>query len=415
MSNLKEQLKLYERPTFINGLLLGITIVLFLLKLTLGFMVNSLALQADAIDNITDVIFIVTGLIGIFFAQKKPNEKFPYGYYKIENIVSLIISLIIFFTAYNIIETSIIDIINFFRGIQRIVIFIPNILLILIIFLAISFSLTLYLKIIGKRINSPIIQAEGSEKLYDNFISLSVIIGFLGIAFQFYLLDAIISLFIAIFIIKGGYDIFVTSTRTLLDAVIDFDKRTELWKLIEETSNIKKIKNLEIRAYGRYKFLELDIELNKEIPLSQMDNLKNKLDLDIKAKFPQIFKIIIIIHGSEDITINVAVPLEDNEGKQSKISTHYGESPFFALLEFKEGNLERFEILPNKFALEEKRKGILVSDWLISKKINKIYLKNVLKKGPYLIFNNNYVETMTSDLDTLNDVILIEKENSKRK
>ena len=415
MSDLKENLKLYERPTFINGLLLGITIVLFIFKLTLGFMVNSLALQADGIDNITDVIFIATGLIGIFFAQKKPNEKFPYGYYKIENVVSLIISLIIFFTAYNIIETSIIDIINFFRGAQRIVIFLPNILLILIIFLAISFSLTLYLKIIGKRINSPIIQAEGSEKFYDNFISLSVIIGFIGIAFQFYLLDSIISLFIAIFIIKGGYDIFVSSTRILLDAVIDFEKRTELWKLIEETPNVRKIKNLEIRAYGRYKFLELDIELNKEIPLSQFGNLKNKLDLDIKAKFPQIFKIIIIIHGSEEISTNVAVPLEDNEGKQSKISKHYGESPFFALLKFKDGSLEKFEIVINKFVQEEKRKGILVSDWLISQKINTIYLKNVLKKGPYLIFNNNFVETIVTDLDNLNEVILIEKEKSKRK
>ncbi len=48
----------------------------------LATVLNSLALQADAIDSITDVIFIITGLIGIFFAQKKPNKKFPYGYYR---------------------------------------------------------------------------------------------------------------------------------------------------------------------------------------------------------------------------------------------------------------------------------------------------------------------------------------------
>ncbi|MFX1314590.1 MAG: cation transporter [Promethearchaeota archaeon] len=35
-------------------------------------------------------------VIGIIYSRKKPNEKFPYGYYKIENIISLIISIFIF-------------------------------------------------------------------------------------------------------------------------------------------------------------------------------------------------------------------------------------------------------------------------------------------------------------------------------
>ncbi|MHA1784740.1 MAG: cation diffusion facilitator family transporter [Candidatus Helarchaeota archaeon] len=409
----EEHLKLYERPIFVNVLLLVVSSILFAIKLILGILLNSLALQADAIDSITDVIFIITGLIGIFFAQKKPNKKFPYGYYKAENVMSLIIALILFYTAYSIIKTSLMNIINYFIGKSIIVYLLPDIFVILTIFLGISISLTFYLRFVGKKSGSPIIQSEASEKKFDNFISLSVILGFIGIIFQFYVLDSIIGLIIAVFIIKGGYDIFIISMRTLLDAVIDFENRTGLWKLIEKTPNIKEIKNLDVRAYGKYKFLEVDINLDRDLPLSQINALERKLERDIKKNFPQIFKIIIVTRGSEKIITKVAVPLQDKEGESSKISKHYGESPYFAFLDFYEGKLLKLEILPNKFAQEEKRKGILVSDWLISRKIHKVYLKEVLKKGPYLVFNNNLIEVEVTDLESLSEIINIEKELSK--
>jgi len=99
-------LKIYEKPIFINFLLLGVNLSLFILKLIFGLLTNSLALQADAFDNLTDIIIVIASLIGIIFVSKKPNEKFPYGYYRLENIISLIISIFIFFTAYTIIRES---------------------------------------------------------------------------------------------------------------------------------------------------------------------------------------------------------------------------------------------------------------------------------------------------------------------
>ena len=268
-----------------------------------------------------------------------------------------------------------------------------------------SLILTIYMKIISKKTNSPIIESEANEKFYDTFISISVLIGFLGALFNFYILDSIIGLFIALFIIKGGYDIFISSTKTLLDIVIDFDDRTELHNLILNTPKIKEIDNLEIRSYGRYIFLELEIILSKSFPLSQINSLKNKLRNDIMKNFPLIFKIIIIVHSEEKSITKVAVPLESNQGLNSKIADHFGESPYFGLLEFQEENFLKFEININKFAKEQKRKGLLVSEWLISKKIDKIYLKQVLKKGPSLVFNNAFVEIEITDLEDLNELI----------
>ena len=75
-----QDLKWFERPIFINTILLTVTTSLFVFKIILGFLLNSLALQADALDNLTDVIFIITGLIGCFLTRRlnitKPGFQF---------------------------------------------------------------------------------------------------------------------------------------------------------------------------------------------------------------------------------------------------------------------------------------------------------------------------------------------------
>jgi len=238
--------KFYGKPIFVNLLLLVINLFLFVFKLIVSSLSGSLALQADAFDNLTDIIMVFAALVGIIYSKRKPNKKFPYGYYKIENIISLIISLVIFFTAYNIITISFSEIFEFITGSTKQIIVTPTIFLFLIISLLISFLSTVYLKIIGKQTKSPIIQSQATEKVYDNLISSSVIIGFISALFGINLVDSIISLVIALLIIKGGYDIFLTSTKTLLDAVIDFDKRNELYKIINAFPNVKEIENLQM-------------------------------------------------------------------------------------------------------------------------------------------------------------------------
>ncbi|MFO7797996.1 MAG: cation diffusion facilitator family transporter [Promethearchaeati archaeon] len=410
MENSEDNLKIYEKPIFINFLLLGVNLSLFILKLLFGLLTNSLALQADAFDNLTDIIIVIASLIGIVFVNKKPNEKFPYGYYRLENIISLVISIFIFFTAYTIIRESISEILNFFSGSIKTIIVSPFIIIIMGISLLISISTTIYLKLIEKKSGSEIIKSETSEKLLDNFISSTVLIGFIAAYYGIFVLDSIFGLVIALFIIKGGYDIFLTSTKTLLDAVIEFEKRTELIELIENFPKVKDIDNIEIRAYGRYIFLEVDIKLSKDMELSKVDLLKKKLSNEIMDKFPEIFKIVITTRTQEKKTSKVAIPLENNNGLESKIHEKYGEAPYFALIELEEQKLSKLEVLTNKFAEKEKRKGILVSDWLSSQNIDKVYSRMELKRGPKLVFENSFIEVVKTDAEKLRQIVKKEEE-----
>jgi len=413
MSEFQNQ-KLYKRPVFLNLLLLMVNLGLFIFKILFSILTNSLALQADAFDSLTDIFMALIAFIGLIYASKKPNEKFPYGYYKVENIISLVISLFIFYTAYNIILQAITDFSIFIEGNLKQFYIIPEVFIFLLISLGITILLTFYLKYVGKNTKSPIIESQASEKLYDNFISLSVIISFFSASFGLFLIDTIIGLIIAAFIIKGGYDIFVQSTKTLLDAVIDFQNRKELYDLIKNFSKVKDVEKLEVRSYGRYIFLEVNITLNKELNLHLVEDLKNAIVNKIKSIFPQIFRIIIITQASEKQLVRIAVPISENNDLDSMLSDHFGETPYFALLDFEyntKEHLSNYKILSNKFKDFEKRKGILISDWLVSEKIDKIYLKKELNKGPKLIFENSFVQTIITESNNLKEIIKIELEN----
>jgi len=81
------------------------------------------------------------------------------------------------------------------------------------------------------------------------------------------------------------------------------------------------------------------------------------------------------------------------------------------LLTLDDFNFKEIEILPNEFEFEEKRKGMLVSNWIISKKVDKIYLKEPLNEGPSLIFKSNLIEVIFFDSESLTQII--DKESNK--
>jgi predicted Fe-Mo cluster-binding NifX family protein len=84
------------------------------------------------------------------------------------------------------------------------------------------------------------------------------------------------------------------------------------------------------------------------------------------------------------------------------------------LLDFiydKKETLSNHTIVSNKFKDVEKRKGILISDWLVSEKVDKLYLKKALNKGPSLIFENSFVHIIITESENLSEIIKQEMEN----
>lgn len=92
---LKKGQKLAEKAAIIVALL-AIT------KAIIGFFSNSLVLLSDAVHSASDLLPVFASWAGLKIAQKKPDERFSYGYYKAENLATAAISVLILYAAYEI-------------------------------------------------------------------------------------------------------------------------------------------------------------------------------------------------------------------------------------------------------------------------------------------------------------------------
>lgn len=81
---------------------ISINFMLFIVKYVAAIFSGSIALKAEAFHTFADLIASLTVFAGLKIAKRK-SKMFPYGLYKIENMFSVIISFVIFYTSYEIV------------------------------------------------------------------------------------------------------------------------------------------------------------------------------------------------------------------------------------------------------------------------------------------------------------------------
>lgn len=180
--------------------------IIFGIKLIAAFATGSIALKAETFHTFSDFIASLTVYAGLKIAKRK-TKSFPYGLYKIENLMSVVISLLVLYTGYEIVIEAINatqpELKNSLVGI-----------IILVIVVIISFGFSKYKKKVGKEINSPILLADAEhgyiDLLSNIIVMISIILGTMG-----YKLDKIAALIVVVFIVKTGFGILKDGVKVL--------------------------------------------------------------------------------------------------------------------------------------------------------------------------------------------------------
>jgi cation diffusion facilitator family transporter len=369
---------------------------LTLIKYILASLSGSVALMADAIHSLTDVISSASVLMGIKLSKRR-SKTFPYGLYKVENLVSLAMSLLIFLAGYEIFRET------FTHHAPLVVERIPWAIAGVIIAIPATYLFSRYEMRIGRQINSPSIIADAEHVKSDMLSSLIILVGLVGGLFQVPLLDKGAALVILIFIARTGYRILVDSIRVLLDASLDFETMDQVKTIILTDPRVEEIKGLWGRNSGRYKFIEADLMLNAK-DLQKAHVITDKIAERIREKIPHVDHVLIHYEPIRKKTITFAVPLTDDK---ETISEHFGEAPYFSIitLQTKNGAIVKQEFLNNPYLREEEGKGIRVSEWLLQKGVDKIFTKKSFEgKGPFYVFSNARVEMIITTKKRLHDL-----------
>jgi len=371
------------------------------LKIILAALSGSLSITAGAIDSATDSVASLAVFLGVVLSARK-TKTFPLGLYKIENLISVVMAIFIFFAGYEIVQ-------HMMRpgDIPRIT---WPILGFLFLSTAITYGFGLYALHLGRKTESPTLIAEGKHRQVDVVSSLVVLVAaalsYFDLRFAVYgiTVDQIGAGLVVLFIVRTGWELLADGMRVLLDASIDRDSLEEAQKIILEEPLVTGIQSLVGRNAGRFRFLQADITLRTD-DLSRAHRVSQAIEEKIKANLSHVHSVVVHFQPQPTHRLRTAIPMQDMAGT---ISHHFGEAPYFAFVDIQrqDRSIEGQNIVFNPFQDLERGKGIKVAEWLVEQKTDQVLVREDIKnKGPGYVFANAGIGVQQVSQETLIDVL----------
>ena len=385
-----------EKGQKVALLAIGANLVLFGLKYIFAGLSGSIALKAEAFHSLSDVIASSTVFAGLILARRK-TRSFPYGLYKVENLVSVIVALAIFYAGY---EIALEAIQGGASSLQNLKITIASVFCAMVI----TFGFSRYEAKVGAEITSPSLIADARHMWVDMLANAVVLAGLLSSLAGFNL-DRIAAFIVVFFIAWAGGKILIDGVRVLLDASLDYQTLSSAEKLILDEPQVTEIQNLMGRNSGRYKFIEANIVL-KTHDLDKANSIAHRIEANIKRQIKNVDRVLIHFEPTLKENLVYAFPLKDVS--QSQISPHFGEAPYFLLVKIRIQNKKVLEhkTIENPFTHVEQGKGILVAEFLNKHLIDIIVTKESFDgKGPFYVFANAAVENILTVGESLDEVL----------
>lgn len=352
------------------------------LKTLLAVLSGSLAIKADAIHSLSDVVSSAIILLGIK-TSKRQTRNFPYGLYKVENLVALGTSFLIFLVAYEIVREI------FFGTSQLVPEKIPLAVAGIGLTILITGLFSRYELKKGQETGSPSLVADARHIWTDMLSSIVILASLLGSAFGLKV-DRYAALIVVVFIARAGLGIAIDAVRVLLDASLDHESLSRIRQIVKADPRVVKINDLRARNAGRYKFVEMDLNLRVE-ELEKGHRVTEEIKGHIKQGIGNVDHVLIHYGPRCKTNLRVGIPLCEN---QQTISEHFGEAPYFRLLSpFQETPEGKDSVLTNPWTHEEKAKGIKVANWLLDHGLDIIIVRtDIAEMGPGYVLGNAGVE-----------------------
>ena len=297
-----EDLSVRKRLGMLSGIV-GIfgNLLLFSGKFFAGIITSSIAISADAFNNLSDAVSSLVTLI-CFKASNNPADKdHPFGYGRIEYISGLIVSIAIIFMGIEFTKSSIEKIFNPEPvSIQLL----PTLILVFSLFIKIL--LGFFNTKIGKIINSTALKAATFDSLGDAAVTVTILFGMAITYFTGISVDAYSGIVVSLFIIFTGVGLIKETLSPLIGQSPDPEFVKEVTDLVLSSPDIIGIHELMVHNYGPGKSM---ISLHAEMPAEKnIIELHEEIDL-MEKKLKEKFGCSAIIHMDPIVTNDVNVQL----------------------------------------------------------------------------------------------------------
>lgn len=271
-----------EHVAAVSGVLgVFVNLVLFALKGFLGLFTGSIALIADAFNNLGDMASSIITIIGFKLAGMEPDEEHPYGHGRMEHLTGLTVSVLILFVGYQFIVSSFRRILSP-QNIQ----YSPLVIGLLLVSVLAKVFLYALNRRLGQDFRAEALLATATDALGDVFATLVVVLGLLLSRVTPLPVDGVIGLLIAFYILRAGIHLTRKTISPLLGEKPDPALARDIKKRIVSYDNIYGVHDLEIHNYGPSKTMAvIHAEVPHDMDLVELHNLVDKIERHVWDDF----------------------------------------------------------------------------------------------------------------------------------
>jgi len=244
--DLKERQK-YGALSGIVGI--GANLILSVLKLIVGLLTSSVAIMADAMNNLSDAGSSIVSLVSFRMSSKPADRDHPFGHARIEYIASMVVSFLILLVGFEMMTDSISVIFGFSEATTPV--FSMASLIILGASVVVKLFLSLFFRRIGKKIDSSVILASSADSFFDSVSTFAVLISSIVIKYtEIAIIDAIVGLLVSVLILMAGIRTLNETKNSILGEAPVKETVEAITKIVDEYPEIIGTHDLLVHNYG---------------------------------------------------------------------------------------------------------------------------------------------------------------------
>jgi cation diffusion facilitator family transporter len=266
-------------------------LALFVFKYIAGVLSNSISIQADAVNNLTDSVSAILTIIGFQIAAKPKDQRHPHGYGRMEYISGLAIACMIIAAGILFVKSSIERLINP----EPVVIEGLFIVLVTVIAIFVKLILAFYSHKLNKIVRSAAVKATMMDCLFDTVVTLFTLIT-LGLSQITALpVDAVIGLAVSALIIYNGFISAKENTGLLLGNSLDIKAQQQIETVVAERQEFNGIKSIIANDFGpNNQIVVVELSPNQDFSITDIQGAADALSL----KFEEMFDFKVIVYWS---------------------------------------------------------------------------------------------------------------------
>ena len=263
-------------------------VLLFSVKLTIGLILSSLAVTADAFNNLSDAASSIISFIGVKMAGKPADAEHPFGHGRIEYIAALIVSFLVIEVGFTFFKSSISKILHPEEISFDLVPFV-----ILILSILVKLWMAFFNNKLGKRIDSKVMLATAADSLGDVITTSATVLSIIICHFTSINVDAIAGLIVSAIVIWSGISIAKDTLEPLIGERIPAELYQKITDIVESYDGIVGTHDLIVHNYGPNRSMAtIHAEVPNDINIDVSHEIIDKIERDVKKDL----NILLVIH-----------------------------------------------------------------------------------------------------------------------